>query len=408
MDVTTGSYRVLYEAAYADIENIINSNTDVKNWNFDVLQSPRSTFYIQVGGDITGDNGNGNEVDNEYTNVKVERVSAGIVDGKETFKWEVDPEAEILVNMDEKIGTPENDVLISGNTAETIIAGKGSDIMMGRGGSDNYKILQGDTIEYEMVDGFSEMKKGDYGVAGDVINEIGGSSDDKSDSITLSSVTNINQLSFSRTEIKHEDYSNTLKIDVDYNDDDDADTKSIDDTIYVFDHYNENLGFRSVEKLYLDDGWDAHEIWNFVTGETTSSDNKTIDNYTGSDAQDILMAGIYESVLTGGAGKDILIGENFTKFPDVSIDTKFVIGSDSTTKNIADSAWEGIADMIQNFGDGDQLDLTKIGITADAVFAKDENKLLIDGVVVAEFSNFLNEITIDEFIVANSDHIIYS
>ena len=40
---------------------------------------------------------------------------------------------------------------------------------------------------------------GSYGVAGDVINEIGGSSDDKSDSITLSSVTNIDQLTFSRT-----------------------------------------------------------------------------------------------------------------------------------------------------------------------------------------------------------------
>ena len=69
---------------------------------------------------------------------------------------------------------------------------------------------------------------GDYGVAGDVINEIGGSSDDKSDSITLSSATDIEQLSFSRTNIKNEGFGNTLKIDVDYNGD-----TNIDDTLFV-------------------------------------------------------------------------------------------------------------------------------------------------------------------------------
>ena len=65
--------------------------------------------------------------------------------------------------------------------------------MMGRGGSDNYKINQGDTIE---TDEAGNIVLGDYGVAGDVINEIGGSSADKSDSITLSSAQSIDQLSF--------------------------------------------------------------------------------------------------------------------------------------------------------------------------------------------------------------------
>ena len=98
------------------------------------------------------------------------------------------------------------DVMISGDTAETIEAGKGSDVMMGRGGSDNYKINEGDTIER---DDDGNVVAGDYGVAGDVINEIGGSSEDKSDSITLSSAQSIDQLSFSRTEIRSEDWGNT-------------------------------------------------------------------------------------------------------------------------------------------------------------------------------------------------------
>ena len=103
--------------------------------------------------------------------------------------------------------------MVSGDTAETIEAGVGSDVMMGRGGSDNYKINQGDTIERD-TDGVAVA--GDYGVAGDVINEIGGSSNDKSDSITLSTVTSIDELTFTRTEIKNEEWTNTLRIDVDY------------------------------------------------------------------------------------------------------------------------------------------------------------------------------------------------
>ena len=88
--------------------------------------------------------------------------------------------------------TENDNLMISGNdAAETIEGGRGSDVMMGRGGSDNYKINAGDTIRCRWSQVF-----GSYGVAGDVINEIGGSSDDKSDSITLSSATSIDQLTF--------------------------------------------------------------------------------------------------------------------------------------------------------------------------------------------------------------------
>ena len=135
---------MLYEAAYSDIETIISSDADVNNWNFDfVPNSSRSTFYIQVGGVATGENGNSGVTDQNLVNVKVERVDDG--DG---FKWSINPDAEILVNMPVIAGATEAaDVMISGDTAETIEAGRGSDVMMGRGGSDNYKINQGDTIE---------------------------------------------------------------------------------------------------------------------------------------------------------------------------------------------------------------------------------------------------------------------
>ena len=122
------------------------------------------------------------------TNVKVERVEVdtGVYD------WVVDPQAEILVNLPTLAGATETDnLLISGNTAETIEGGRGSDVMMGRGGSDNYKINAGDTL-----DANGDQVFGSYGVAGDVINEIGGSSDDKSDSITLSSAKTIDELTF--------------------------------------------------------------------------------------------------------------------------------------------------------------------------------------------------------------------
>ena len=348
-------------------------------------ESTRSTFYIQVGGNPTGDNGNGDALDSKLTNVKVERVS----DGFDGFKWSVNPEAEILVNMREvPNATPGEDVLISGSAAETIEAGLGSDIMMGRGGSDNYKINKGDTIQVD--DETGEEKLGDYGVAGDVINEIGGSSEDKSDAITLASATNIDQLTFTRTEIRNEDYTNTLRIDVDYEKD-----GTVDDTMYVFDHYNQNLGFRAVEKLYLDDGWDSDEIWNLVTGETIGS----TDTYIGTDAQDILMAGMYETILSGGDGKDILIGEKFDE-SDYTAKTTFVIGTE-------ENGWDNIADIIQNFGTGDSINLSNLGIITAEDISNDGNKLLVKSEVVAEFSSFNNELTMTDILDANNEHLIY-
>ena len=80
LSVALGDYRILYEAAYTDIETLISSNADVTKWNFDFQPtSSRSTFYIQVGGDATGENGSSGILDTQVTNVKVERVEVVLV-----------------------------------------------------------------------------------------------------------------------------------------------------------------------------------------------------------------------------------------------------------------------------------------------------------------------------------------
>jgi hypothetical protein len=293
VSVELGEYRVLYEAAYTDIETIVNSNADVTKWNFDFQPtSSRSTFYIQVGGGETGLNGSAGISDTLVTNIKVERVA----DGADGFEWNVNPQAEILVNLPILPGDADDNVLISGDSAETIEAGKGSDVMMGQGGSDNYKISAGDTR-----DASGNGIVGSYGVAGDVINEIGGSSEDKSDAITLSSAKSIDELSFSRTQIASEYWDNTLKIDVKYD-------SGAEDTLYVFDHYNQDLSSRAVEQLFSNTGWDSSEIWNLIVGDFNEGNN--IDEYDGTSGQDVLLAGTKVSNLYGGNGQDIMIGDS--------------------------------------------------------------------------------------------------
>ena len=94
----------------------------------------------------------------------------------------------------------------------------------------------------------------------------------------------------------------------------------IDDTLYVFDHYNQDLGFRAVEKLFLDDGWDTNEIWNLVTGEGSVRGGET---YVGSAGQDVLIAGrAITTTLDGGDGQDIMIGDKYGK-ETIFIDKKY-------------------------------------------------------------------------------------
>jgi Ca2+-binding RTX toxin-like protein len=255
--------------------------------------------------------------------------------------------------------------------------------LMGRGGSDNYKINAGDTLG---DDGSTVV--GSYGVAGDVINEIGGSSEDKSDAITLSSAKSVDELTFSRTEIASEYWGNTLQIDVAY-------TNGGTDTLFVFDHYNQNLESRAVEQLFLDDGWDSNEIWNLIVGDVNGTTG--IDEYIGTAGQDVLIAGTEKSTLYGGSGQDVMIGDNYSK------ETTFELG------NKDGAAWDQVADIIQGFGDGDKLDLSGLGITAKEEIQVSGNELQVaaDNTVIAEFSNFNDSLTLEQ-LLTEEGAIIYA
>ena len=248
-------------------------------------------------------------------------------------------------------------------------------------GSDNYKINAGDTLD---ADG-NEVA-GAYGVAGDVINEIGGSSDDKSDAITLSTKS-IDELTFSRTEIANEYWGNTLKIDVAYD-------GGGNDTLYVFDHYNQNLGSRAVEQLFLDDGWDSNEIWNLIVGDVNGTTG--VDEYIGTAGQDVLIAGTEDTILYGGDGQDIMIGDKYSN------NTTFELGN-------REGAWDQVADMIEGFGSGDMLDLSALGITSsdDITVSGSELQRAADNTVIAEFSNFNDDITLDR-LLTEEGAIIYA
>ena len=115
LNVALGDYRILYEAAYTDIETPISSNVDVSNWNFDftpTFQGQHSTFKLVCCNRRKWKS----YFDTQVTNVKVEREEVGGV-----MTWVVNPQAEILVNLPVLAGADENDnLMISGDAAETI------------------------------------------------------------------------------------------------------------------------------------------------------------------------------------------------------------------------------------------------------------------------------------------------
>ena len=202
----------------------------------------------------------------------------------------------------------------------------------------------------------------------------------------------------------------TLKIDVDYDAEGQEGYGVIDDTIYVFDHYNQDLGFRAVEQLLLDDGWDTDEIWNLVVGESNTAG--TVDEYAGSTGHDILMAGVAEtSVLYGGNGQDIMIGDDLSDYTvdgNFTRETIFELG----TRDTETDPWDQVADIIQGFGTGDELDLSNLGIYDSADVRKDVSEQGNDElyatvntveVKIAEFRDFNNGLGIDDVLTSILD-----
>ncbi len=247
--VGAGDYRVFYSAAFADIDAVLAENDGVapENWTFDFEPSiSRSTFYIEVGGDATGANGDSGLEPGTVTNVEV------TWDGSE-FGVAFEEDGSLptpLVNLPTFGPTEMGDVaqsVIADDLSQIVVGGEGSDVLQGRGGADTYNIIGGDAGGSANL--FTDYEGNE--IVGDIINEIGGRLADKGDSVQFSDssvnsidVTDISQFSFERVRIRNEDEGSTLKITADYNKDGQGD-----DTVFIFDQYNEDQPFRQVEQL---------------------------------------------------------------------------------------------------------------------------------------------------------------
>ena len=138
--------------------------------------------------------------------------------------------------------------------------------------------------------------------------------------------------------------------------------------MHVFDHFNEDLPFRQVEQLLLDEGWGLDQIWNLVAdGE-------------GGINRDILIGGSSDDTLISGGGVDVMQGGD-------GADT-FVLGASNVELGDINTA-QGNVTMIRDFvSEDDSIDLSSLGITSAAVsvVANDagENYLVSDTHVLAE------------------------
>ena len=73
-------------------------------------------------------------------------------------------------------------------------------------------------------------------------------------------------------------------------------------------------------------------------------------------------------------------------------------------------AWDQVADIIEGFGTGDELDLSASGITKEDITASasgDELQFVTDNKVIAEFSNFNDGLTLDQLLTEDGG-IIYA
>jgi len=116
------------------------------------------------------------------------------------------------------------------------------------------------------------------------------------------------------------------------------------DKVHVFDHFNEDLPFRQVEQLLLDEGWELGQIWNLVA-----------DGQGGAN-RDVLVGGSGDDTLVSGGGVDVMQGGD-------GADT-FKLGSSNVVKGDIGTA-HGDVTMIRDFVTGeDSIDLSGLGITA--------------------------------------------
>jgi Ca2+-binding RTX toxin-like protein len=212
--------------------------------------------------------------------------------------------------------------------------------MLGGGGADTYTIQAGDASSDGPADAF--------GIVGDIINEIGGDlSSDAGDSVALAGLTGIDSVAFERTAIRFEDDEATLRMTT-------TNADGSQDVVHIFDHYNEDLPFRQVEQLLLDEGWEDDQIWNLVAGTS----GETGETLTGEAYRDVLVGGSGDDVLISGGGIDVMQG-------GAGSDT-FVLGASEYEGTVTDA--HGKVTMIRDYVAGeDDIDLSALGITAEDV-----------------------------------------
>ena len=266
----------------------------------------------------------------------------------------MDLDAQVLIKLPD-VGNmlSTSDIIGGGNAAENITGGEGSDIMLGGGGADTYTISSGDASSTGDADAF--------GIIGDVINEIGGDlSSDAGDSVALAGLTRIDSVEFERTAIRFEDDEATLRMTT-------TNADGTSEFVHIFDHYNEDLPFRQVEQLLLDEGWEDDQIWNLVSG----TNGETGDVLTGGAYRDVLVGGSGDDVLTSGGGIDVMQG-------GAGSDT-FVLGDSGYAGDVADA--HGNVTMIRDYvAAEDDIDLSALGIAAEdvAVEVSGDNSYLVN------------------------------
>ena len=112
--------------------------------------------------------------------------------------------------------------------------------------------------------------------------------------------------------------------------------------VHIFDHFNEDLPFRQVEQLLLDEGWGLDQIWNLVA------------DGQGGVNRDVLIGGSGDDTLVSGGGVDVMQGGG-------GEDT-FVLGSSDVALADIDTA-HGNVTMIRDFVSADDsIDLSALDI----------------------------------------------
>ena len=187
-----------------------------------------------------------------------------------------------------------------------ISAGDGADTMLGGGGADTYSIGGGDYPDRNLAPDA-------FGVVGDIINEIGGDiASTLGDSVNFTNIESIDNIFFDRTQIRYEEAESTLTI---TSNTDDGNGGIAKDVVHIFDHFNEDLPFRQVEQLLLDEGWGLDQIWNLVADGQGGVNRDVL---IGGSGDDTLVSGGGVDVMQGGAGQDTFkLGSSDVEIADI-------------------------------------------------------------------------------------------